>query len=399
MRCGVMCVCPVSLACFQGTGRVCQTLALRKRHSGPSCQLSASCLSPARRSPPASRIHWSRTPRPRLRAKPRVRGAPRRHARGSGNARQPAPEVARAASRRRAGRAAGGAPAALTPPSGDPPDTHPSHWLRSARDTASPAARCPLLPSLPPSARRCWRRGNGGGASGGGGGGGVSVRWGRARGGRCVARATGPGPTMGRCQRDKSGAGGRARRLRRGEERVRGCRATAASASRGPRRVQAGRAEAPYVVPSPLLTGASWETPAEAVGCAAGGGSGGCRRGSDRPGRGRAAAIGGAAPAAPRVPSAAPRARPDVRPPALPKGSEERCPPVRAVRAALGGGAAVASRVRAAPGRSSGPPSRAVTCVPAENSRRGSNESSCGYSARTGAGVGRTCGDASLGSV
>lgn len=184
MRCGVMCVCPVSLACFQGTGRVCQTLALRKRHSGPSCQLSASCLSPARRSPPASRIHWSRTPRPRLRAKPRVRGAPRRHARGSGNARQPAPEVARAASRRRAGRAAGGAPAALTPPSGDPPDTHPSHWLRSARDTASPAARCPLLPSLPPSARRCWRRGNGGGASGGGGGGvSVSVRWGgRGRG-------------------------------------------------------------------------------------------------------------------------------------------------------------------------------------------------------------------------
>lgn len=222
---------------------------------------------------------------------------------------------------------------------------------------------------------------------------------GRARGGRCVARATGPGPTMGRCQRDKSGAGGRARRLRRGEERVRGCRATAASASRGPRRVQAGRAEAPYVVPSPLLTGASWETPAEAVGCAAGGGSGGCRRGSDRPGRGRAAAIGGAAPAAPRVPSAAPRARPDVWPPALPKGSEERCPPVRAVRAALGGGAAVASRVRAAPGRSSGPPSRAVTCVPAENSRRRSNESSCGYSAGTGAGVGRTCGDASLGSV
>lgn len=153
MRCGVMCVCPVSLACFQGTGRVCQTLALRKRHSGPSCQLSASCLSPARRSPPASRIHWSRTPRPRLRAKPRVRGAPRRHARGSGNARQPAPEVARAASRRRAGRAAGGAPAALTPPNGDPPDIHPSHWLRSARDTASPAARCPLLPSLPPSLR------------------------------------------------------------------------------------------------------------------------------------------------------------------------------------------------------------------------------------------------------
>lgn len=152
MRCGVMCVCPVSLACFQGTGRVCQTLALRKRHSGPSCQLSASCLSPARRSPPASRIHWSRTPRPRLRAKPRVRGAPRRHARGSGNARQPAPEVARAASRRRAGRAAGGAPAALTPPNGDPPDIHPSHWLRSARDTASPAACCPLLPSLPPRA-------------------------------------------------------------------------------------------------------------------------------------------------------------------------------------------------------------------------------------------------------
>lgn len=80
--------------------------------------------------------------------------------------------------------------------------------------------------------------------------------------------------------------------------------------------------------------------------------------------------------AASPVLGAAPRGCPDVRPPALPKGNAERCPAVRAVRAAVGVGKA-ATRLRAARGRGSGPPSRAVTCVPAVSNRQGGNESSC----------------------
>lgn len=189
---------------------------------------------------------------------------------------------------------------------------------------------------------------------------------GRARGGRCVARATGPGPAMGRCQRDKSGAGGLARRPRRGEERVRGRRMTAAATSRGPRRVRAGRIEVP-------VRGAGRVVNRRQLGCAAGDGRGGCGRSSRCQGRGRAAA-------ALPILSAAPRGRPDVRPPALPKEDAERCPAVRAARAAVGVGKAVVARVWAARGRGSGPPSRAVTCVPAVSSRQGSNESFCGYS-------------------